>query len=333
MPRKKLLSDERELQVVTRYANGESARAIAADLGCSTQNICNVLARFSITLRPRGGSVRLLSPKQEQKIADALGAGACGRDLAVTYGVSQSLIVNIRKRCGVAPGRVGRRVTKLIDHCAFNAITSANVYWTGFLFADGGIDYSEDTPLICLELARKDRDHVEKFRAFLKSDYAISDVVHKHSYGRDGTTPASSFRARSRPIANALEARGLMVKKSLRDPVAAMAASRDFWRGMVDGDGWIGLRDNYPVVGLSGQRLILDRFQTFLTSHELPPHEIVPTESGIWKIVVSGNNARTLVRLLYRDAGTALERKRERAEIIMQSGGDLPDDGEAGCAT
>lgn len=270
-----------------------------------------------------------LTSEQEQEIATALRAGGSGRDLAAAYSVSPSLIVNIRKRCGVKAGRIGRRVTKFVDHSAFDVLTPASAYWLGMIFSDGGIDYEKGTPLICLELARKDRGHVEKFRAFLKSDYAISDVVHKNSYGRDGVTLASAFRARSQQLADALEARGLMAEKSLRDPIATLIASRDFFRGVVDGDGWIGLRKNYPVVGLSGQRLILTRFQTFLVANGLPPHEIVPTESGIWKIVVSGDKARALVRVLYQDAVVALDRKYARARIILASSADyLPDDGD-----
>lgn len=101
MPR---ISDEQEIQVITRYTNSESARTLAADLGCSVPSIYGIIARHGLHTRGSGGR-RLLTAEQEQKIVAALRAGISGREIAVEYNVSASLISNIRKRHGAVSER------------------------------------------------------------------------------------------------------------------------------------------------------------------------------------------------------------------------------------
>lgn len=319
--RPKSLDADQEAAVIADYAAGKSLTDIAATRGVHVQTVKRSLEDYGVDRRPKINRKDGLNEDQESKVIEALRAGACGRDLAAAYNTSPSTISNIRKRAGLAPGQQGRRVEKIVDHDAFRDITPSSCYWTGMLFADGCVDYDHGTPQIILELARRDRKHVEKFRAFLKSDYAISDVLHKSSYSRSGLAEASAFRARSQPIADALQARGLAPKKIDRLPTAEMIASRDFWRGMIDGDGWVGTAlskgEVLANIGLSGRRPILEAFCRVLRERGLCDPTIHPTDSGVFKVNIQGKAAEQIVAWLYCDCVVALDRKNVRAQTII----------------
>jgi hypothetical protein len=60
----------------------------------------------------------------------------------------------------------------------------ATAYWLGFLFADGCVLEANRIPLVlALWLAAKDRAHVERFNAFLASDYPIRAAAKRGACG------------------------------------------------------------------------------------------------------------------------------------------------------
>lgn len=261
----------------------------------------------------------------EKLVVEAAKAGKTGRALAAEYGVSPSTISNVFKRAGFKPP-TGRRQTCELDHAAFDTITEASAYWMGFLCADGYfISNGSGSPQIVLGLARKDRGHVEKFRAFLKSTHNVADVVNKTSLGyHDGKGGLSSyFRVRSRQLFAALERRGLACKSPERIPNDELENSVHFWRGAVDGDGTVRLhvdpRRNYrfPHIMLCGHMPLMEKFQAFLARQGLPTN-ITDTASGIYQIRLMGKGALKLIEMLYDNATVALDRKHATARELLR---------------
>ncbi len=274
---------------------------------------------------PTGGHVIHIRDK-ELAIVEAARAGKVGRALATEYNVSASTISNILRKHGVKPP-IGRRPSCGLDHAAFDNITPESAYWMGMLCADGCVvDYQNGAPQIILDLAEKDRAHVEAFRAFLKSTHAISTLNRKKTIIQNREVcerKSISFRVRSTPVAEALARHGIAGKSPLRVPSKDLAASPDFWRGCVDGDGTVRIHVDerghgyrYPHIMLCGHRPLIECFQTFL-KHEGVEANITDTSSGIYQIRLMSGPALKVVKLLYSKATISLERKWDDAKAIL----------------
>ncbi len=128
--------------------------------------------------------------------------------------------------------------TKTYDEKAFDELTPEACYWLGFFFADGSIVRTKvGNPMIGIQLGEIDIEHVEKFRSFLKSDHAIIPVKSsKLSAERPDCRPTYQFVIRSKRLEERISELG---RKTKREAIAcqALRSSRDFWRGVCDGDG------------------------------------------------------------------------------------------------
>ena len=248
------------------------------------------------------------------------------RGTATALRMSPSTVTRIVHAHGITPP-TGRPRTCKLDHDAFNMITPESAYWIGFLFADGCVaDYGDGAPQIILDLAEKDRGHVEKFRTFLKSTHKIITVTHKK-----GTIPqrgkensiikerrSCAFRIRSKQIALDLLARGFSKKGPDRAPTPDLENSTDFWRGVVDGDGTVRVHTDprrgyrFAHVILCGHLPLLESYIVFLQQKGVFAN-ITNTTSGISQGRLMGAPAAIMIRALYENATVALDRKLKNA--------------------
>ena len=97
-----------------------------------------------------------------------------------------------------------------------------------------------------------------------------------------------------------------------------MTRSRDFWRGVVDGDGSLGLLANgYAYFGLVGSRRLLEPFLSFLQSNDLGARITIRPEKMIFQVATAGHIAEKIVSSLYENASVALDRKVASAAKIL----------------
>ena len=129
----------------------------------------------------------------------------------------------------VRRGVVLRRTVHTLRHDAFDLLTPEACYWLGFLFADGCVTYrAGHLPQISVGLAQRDREHLVSLRTFLGSTSSISAPSPTHG--------SCQFSVRSARLAERMTALG-----RYDGPLdERLTESRDFWRGVVDGDGSIG---------------------------------------------------------------------------------------------
>ena len=142
-------------------------------------------------------------------------------------------------------------MTKYLNHQAFDIVTNDAAYWIGFLFADGSvIQQQRGAPQVQLRLSEIDRGHLEKFRQFLDSTHAITTSPPGNLGGYQSRASAR-YAIVSRRLAGRLLEMG-----RYEGPIAPeLAASRHFWRGVVDGDGSIFiLKTGYSGISLVGSQ-------------------------------------------------------------------------------
>ena len=324
----RLFSDVVEAEIARRYNDGESSIALAVAYNTSDVNVRNALRRQGVVLRP---AAHLMNPvvtnEQRAKIIKMCAASATLEAAAAAVGVSKETAWKTTHKAGLSL-QVGHPRTCEIDDHAFDVLTPECLYWIGFLFADGCLHQDEyGSPALVVGLSAVDREHLKKLRTFLKSTHAITNSPPRnskpiHKGGPDiKTGPSVYFRVRSKRIFAALSARGI-VTKSARVPPPALARSRDFWRGAVDGDGTVcesNCREYvYPEIKLAGQRPLMMKYSQFLTENKcasLSPY----WGERVWIVGTSGSTAKSMIRLLYEGASVFLDRKMATAKVILST--------------
>ncbi|MEU7931920.1 hypothetical protein [Micromonospora echinofusca] len=298
------MTEAARADAIARALAGESLSSIARTSGVSRQAIRGLLRRRGVPARVVGK----LTEDQRSEVLQRYQAGASLGQLATAYGITEPAVRGLVIRRGVPL----RRVVHTLRHEAFDELTSDACYWIGFLFADGSISYRpKHIPQISVGLAERDRAHLAKLRTFLGSTSAISAPNPTHH--------SCQFSVRSHQLADRLVALG-----RYQEPTdARLVESRDFWRGVVDGDGSLGLYRRsrsapatMPQFRLVGRRHVLEEFLGFLRTQGIGGLSVRPHKS-IYTMGTTCGPAERIVALLYSGATVALSRKAETAERML----------------
>ena len=194
-------------------------------------------------------------------------------------------------------GQIGKGIS-LVNDDAFDELTPEVIYWIGFLYADGHIE--KERPRISLTLTPVDLTHMEKFAAFIGCKVrTLGDGNHRVAF--------SSLKIHQR-----LQELGFTNRKTWDiDPHILLKNSRDFWRGVVDGDGWI-FYTKQQCVGVCGHKNTLLEFMSFINRmgviSKTNPYKDKRREF-IWRIDLHHHKAKGTANLLYKDATIYLDRK------------------------
>jgi len=311
----------------------ETRSAIIAGLrkGQAYREICdrhqvskNAVSKIAIKagLR-RGDRLGMLTTAQAAEIVSRYQVGERTGDIAAAFGVSRDLIRETLHRRG-ADARNPGAVPRPLRHDALDVLTPDAAYWCGFIFTDGTIVRrpSRGQPEIGVVLQRRDRDHLVKLRDFLGSAHAITPVAPAVVALNGGQgTGAFRYSVRSQRLADVLTALGRY------GPAVnpALAASRDFWRGCVDGDGTLGISCGIPQLKLVGSHWLLSAFVDFLGPvSSRRPLNVRPARN-IYVVSTSYATAEKVVERLYAGASVALDRKAAAAaEILLSPGRRTP---------
>lgn len=190
----------------------------------------------------------------------------------------------------------------IIKDNALDILTSEALYWIGFLYADGHIE--KERPRIRLVLSPVDRTHLEKFSKFFGENIPV-------------TTLGSGFLRvsfSSKQIINKLKELGFTNRKTYDiTPHPLLKGSRDFWRGCVDGDGWI-YNKSQRAVGLCGHSNTITEFINFLNLNGIET-KATPSKKKkrefLWSCDIHSNKAQRTADILYKDSTLYLDRKYE----------------------
>jgi hypothetical protein len=249
-----------------------------------------------------------LSSDERGEIIRRYRGGESGPALAKAFGVVKTTIFNVL-RAQAAPRRppTDNKRRHALNDVAFAEVTQESAYWAGFLMADGGVVDGA----VVLALAERDRSHVDAFRYFLGSTHPVLPTgTAKH--------PAARLSVSSTRLVSDLARFGVVPRKTHTATVALLEHDWHFWRGVVDGDGWLGLmRGRHPSLHLHGSALLLEQFAAFVRRSCPGAKVVVKPHKTVFRVVLSGMQAATVIDVLYQSAPIALPRKAEKARSIL----------------
>lgn len=203
-----------------------------------------------------------------------------------------------------------------INENVFETINEESAYWIGFLMADGCVTTRKSSPYINLRISEHDIFHIEKFKNFLQSSHKIS--IYKNR-GFKPNNNLACISISSYKLADSLAKYGVVPRKSKTAMVIGLEKNIDFWRGMIDGDGWIfQTQNNLPAIGLCGSENIIKQFDKFVKDKH-PSCKAQPIKKKNWYFQTSGEPAQNIIRLLYNKSKISLDRKFEIANNFINN--------------
>jgi Mor family transcriptional regulator len=314
--RKLKLSGTQIQEICDKYENKIYASDLSKEYPVSEATIFNYLKRMGFL--PLEDNRRKLSDIQIQEICKKYINGESSEKLKKIYGVAnQTILCNIRKNN--VKVRTNRDYPKKyqFDITVFDEINEESAYWLGVLISDGCVCYSgRGDPKITLSL--NDKEHIWKFREFMKSNHPIISCGKQAKQAR--------LTIRSGELAKRLEEYNMTPRKSFTATVPdCLLDNRHFFRGMIDGDGYVVItvkskkRPNYlyPILGLCGSFNTISQFKDYIRKNFPDCKSDLIKHASIYKIVLGGRFAVEMAKLLYSDCTISLDRKQAIANKII----------------
>ncbi len=314
-PRPCTLSQEDRDEIVQLYKAGWSQSRIETERGHSWHTVRGVITESDVEKRSHSTQCRKVTEDDIERMRVLYLDGQSTYQIASTTGYSPSTVYTYISDAVEVRSKSEALRQYSIDETVFDQPDPRAHYWSGFLLADGSIRECDNR--LTLTLARKDRSHLDKFRRFLQSDRPIRDNV--RTVGGKKYKLSRFVACSSHLIQTLVEDYNIWPNKTYTATAPSrLCADRNFWRGVVDGDGDLGLNKNYPRIRLAGSKALVTQFKEFVLLNN-ETSSTVRSQGSIFRYSAHGPVAVKLAETLYFPSVVSLQRKRERARIIINS--------------
>lgn len=212
-----------------------------------------------------------------------------------------------------------------LDISYFNEInTPEKAYWLGFIWADGNISKSSErsSGMNRLRLSQKwtEKQHLEKFKQAINTDYDIKPVYHANN------KTVAQLDINCRPLCQALCSLGYSTKDKRTDlPQINSNLIPHFIRGYFDGDGCLSLYTqkikkwtvNKQEFSITGNKIFISNIKKILTvnAHVTPGVELKFYKKSPDSASVRYGKISDIIKLheyLYNNADVYLETKHQK---------------------
>jgi hypothetical protein len=280
-----------------------------------------------------------------EQIINRYKAGELPTALGIEFGCSGPAVCAMLRRRGI--GRHSRSyVYRAASGChhnehAFDVVTPESAYWIGFLMADGTVTSGNTMAVV---LSERDVGHLEKLKSFLGASNKIVRKISGRYSEAHSETYSARFAVRSPRLCAALANYGVRPRKTNNATACdVLASNRDFWRGVIDGDGYVSLHSapSYfnrhpkvnawskprlvPRIELVGSQPLLEQFCQYVKSIVPGTKVSVKAHKSIYRVSLGGDTARTIASALYSNASTVLDRKANAAKNLELVGAASPE--------
>lgn len=215
-----------------------------------------------------------------------------------------------------------RLIDKDFKDSVFDIIdTEQKAYWLGFIYADGYISKIDSSKkhqyLFEIQLAEKDKSHLEKLKNFFNSK---KELTYHRGKIKGVEHPAYRLSRQNKHLWESLYNKGVIPQKSLilefpTEEQVPKDLQPAFIRGYIDGDGCIAINQVNDLVylGLVGSSKFLDKIEELFGKGKR-------YEDGKnFDLRYSINKAIPILEQLYSNANIYLERKRNKALMCIEN--------------
>lgn len=189
-------------------------------------------------------------------------------------------------------------------------LTDREEYWIGYLRADGSMSRKPGGKIVVF--CQKHREPVDCYAGFIgaKREVTFYTQETRHGTGEMYRIASANYSARLDEIG---------VKTDL-DPRLYM--SRHFWRGLLDGDGTLGMFINggrpYPAISWCGFKADMEALSVWVadTLQTTRPKVSSTSCEYLYRVGLGGRKAKYLAQIMYVGQYACLSYKRQAAETM-----------------
>jgi hypothetical protein len=251
-------------------------------------------------------------------VVELYGTGITIKEVAEHFSVNKATIGRLLKKLGVTTDHGHTRLARSgVNENFFSRPSKESDYVAGFLLADGNIS---DRGKVSINLKDTDCDVLFLIKKLLNLNSEVS-------FGERKTGEKSCQLVFTvQQIATDLNSLNIVPRKSLEEKAPEILKfSKDFWRGMVDGDGSVIPSDKGSCkIYLCGSESICQDFLDFCKSFcPSTLAKVCHQGGGLYRVSICGIYALAIAKVLYEDCGDiCLTRKREKASQILAKYGE-----------
>lgn len=305
---------------------GHRAHGIAPQFDLPDDRVVVILREAGVPVLPGNQKI---ATSLYPAIIDEYKTGLSTSQIANEYGVSAVSVQRILKKERIAV-RDASTATRLRSGCTLNEYAFANSlgnehaeYFIGLLMADGCVGKTpRGVGTVSLTQSKDNACLVEAFRDFLGSSHKLDVYTNTTGFGDGKRHTTVKLRITSDKIAVDLARFGVLQRKSFTAKVNYLETSAHFWRGCVDGDGWVSLRRplrrDWPRIGLVGSKDLLEQFYAYAKSLAPLLRGHVNKMHSIWTCMMTGANAVSVISALYGHCSIALPPKLATAKKCLE---------------
>lgn len=246
---------------------------------------------------------------------DMYSNGVSIKTIADIYEVSTTTITRHLKQGNVAPRKAWASSRKLVlkDERFFEKIdTEEKAYWLGFIATDGNIMKTRRRRTLYIGLQASDITHLSKLSMLLYGEDRAK--IRKSKGAADGKS--CYLRVCSTALVDDLIANGITPNKTftVKPWVGPSNLMRHYWRGCVDGDGCLRMRDDgQKIFGFVGNEYMVSGMAQYLTANIEHDYEFKcrpKSSTSIYEVCSGGNTVvGNIYDLLYKDSNVSMDRK------------------------
>ena len=304
-------------EILRLYNEGMLLNDISSATSTSTVSVKKVLLNYVIDYNK---IVKEQNSKKLELIVELYRSGISQVQLEKEYKITRKTLRELLKPNNEIRTKSEQhhiRYQTEINHNAFDELTPESLYWIGMLYTDGHIEEKECS--VELVLHNNDIDHLYKLKNFLQSNRKVDTSKRSN---------CSRFRFNSERIRNRLMELGFTHNKTLTlVPHELLKNSRDFWRGCIDGDGGVYdyKTDDTKVqtvneLFLCGTLETIFEFIIFCSKYCNIKNKYPSKANGknLYQVHYYSEDASKIIKLLYEDSSTYLERKYQKYLTIIK---------------
>lgn len=205
---------------------------------------------------------------------------------------------------------------------AFDTNLPEHAYILGFLLTDGNLyQQTGNKGKLSIEINRKDAEILYKIKDFFECNVFITERSRETNFGLSHTTTLTLHDLKTRE--NLLLAGMVYGRKSDLISTPDQSYSEiDFWRGIIDGDGSLGItkKTKIPFVSLTtASDILAEQYKSFIRrSLDIDVSSQRNKRDNVHNIMITREAAQSFASMLYYPNCLSLERKRLKARECIE---------------
>jgi hypothetical protein len=196
-------------------------------------------------------------------------------------------------------------------------------YLLGFLQTDGHMrSGTRNRGAISIELSSKDKDILYRLRRIIPVNSTIKHRTRNTNFKKNYTAwTLNIFHKSFRDLMNGMGLPYGAKSKIIKQPSINTISLIDYWRGIIDGDGSLGITgQKFPFLSLVtvSKQLAID-YEEFLFSYTGKRKLFSPnTRDSSYNIMITKEDAQLIINKLYYNDCICINRKKKLAKKVLK---------------